>query len=216
MMPDSRPPASARPFSAASPWLLLLAGLLILALCTWAAYHQTHQANQGGQGKTEGAGSAAAGWQGTKRPPWLPDPRLTPGAVFPHVLADDICRPGYARAARRVRESTKREACRLYGVSYPAKGYEIDHLISLELGGAADDVRNLFPQPGTGKWTYHHKDQLENNLHRRVCSGELTLREAQDLIRGGRTYDWTLAYRKYVSAEPKVMGAGVEAEPESP
>jgi hypothetical protein len=202
MMPDPHPTEEVSRFPL-STWLLILTGLLILAACTWAAYRQTHQ----GPPKTP-EGLQARG----PRPAWLPDPKLTPGALAPHVLASDVCKPGYARAARKVRESTKREACRLYGVPYPAHGYEIDHLVSIELGGAPDDVANLWPEPGTGKWTWHHKDELENRLHALTCSGELTLREAQKLIRD----DWTLAYRKYVSPEPKVMGAGAEMIPESP
>jgi hypothetical protein len=65
---------------------------------------------------------------------------------------------------------------------------EIDHLIPLELGGA-DDVKNLWPQPAPD---YKYKDKLENELHRLVCSGKVSLSAAQDEIKT----DWTLSYRK--------------------
>jgi hypothetical protein len=59
--------------------------------------------------------------------------------------------------------------------------YEIDHLISLELGGA-DDVRNLWPEPYTPRPGAHEKDSVENYLHAQVCNGKMDLAEAQRAI----------------------------------
>lgn len=44
-------------------------------------------------------------------------------------------------------------------------GCEVDHLISLELGGA-NAIENLWPQPFDGKWNAHVKDRLELRLHK--------------------------------------------------
>lgn len=57
--------------------------------------------------------------------------------------------------------------------------YEVDHIIPLELGGA-DTEKNLRPQAGNRNLngydaSYHVKDQLENELHTRVCAGRLDL-----------------------------------------
>src|SRR5664279_3814140 len=66
------------------------------------------------------------------------------------------------------------------------RSYEEDHLISLELGGASSDQRNLWPEPGTSP---NPKDKVENELHRRVCAGSMPLAEAQQRI----ATDWTTA-----------------------
>jgi 5-methylcytosine-specific restriction endonuclease McrA len=67
---------------------------------------------------------------------------------------------------------------------------EVDHLISLELGGS-NARSNLFPEAASPRPGSHEKDRLENELHREVCSGDIGLRHAQRLIAG----DWVAAYR---------------------
>jgi hypothetical protein len=67
----------------------------------------------------------------------------------------------------------------------------VDHLISRELGGA-DMIDNLWPQPYTQHPGAHEKDWLENRLHKDVCSGIISLEEAQQEIRD----DWYAAYLK--------------------
>jgi hypothetical protein len=122
----------------------------------------------------------------------LPDPALTPGAVLP-VTAADVCQPGYASKTRNVPYSVKREVYKRYGIKHHGWGeYEVDHLISLELGGS-NDVANLWPQAYGGQpWNALVKDRLERELHRRVCAGLMTLAEAQSEIRT----DWTACYTK--------------------
>ena len=65
---------------------------------------------------------------------------------------------------------------REYGLRGPLSAYQEDHLISLELGGNPVDARNLWPEPYPRASAV---DRIENDLNRRVCSGELTLAEAQ-------------------------------------
>jgi hypothetical protein len=121
--------------------------------------------------------------------PAMPNPRLTPGATVPVTVAQ-VCRDGYARKARKVSGATKRRVYRLYGMHphLPAC-CEVDHLISLELGGS-NEIRNLWPEawlPRPGAW---EKDGLENHLHAEVCAGRMTLEEAQRQIRT----DWYKAW----------------------
>jgi hypothetical protein len=74
-----------------------------------------------------------------------------------------------------------------------AKDYELDHLITPALGGT-DDIHNLWPEPyAATEWNAHVKDQLEDLLHQRVCSGQLDLATAQHDI----ATDWIAAYKKY-------------------
>ena len=69
--------------------------------------------------------------------------------------------------------------------------YEYDHLVSLELGGAPNDARNLWPEPGGSP---NVKDPLENRLHALVCDGTITLAAAQRAI----AVDWVAAYHRYI------------------
>ena len=66
-----------------------------------------------------------------------------------------------------------------YGDSAAASHYEYDHLVSLELGGAPNDPRNLWPEPGK---IPNPKDRVENRLHRDVCDHKITLIVAQRQI----------------------------------
>lgn len=136
------------------------------------------------------------------RPAYLPDPVLSPGVALVGVTAADVCTPGYARQARHVTAATKREVFRRYGVARSAwPGYEVDHLISLELGGS-NHISNLFPQPwdcvvGGRQMGARVKDRAENSIHKAVCDGRITLAEAQRIM----ATDWTRAYVRFVSPE---------------
>lgn len=68
---------------------------------------------------------------------------------------------------------------RAYGLSGPASDYEYDHLIPLELGGGANDSRNLWPENGAPP---NPKDVVENRLRREVCRGRMSLARAQRII----------------------------------
>jgi hypothetical protein len=126
---------------------------------------------------------------------YLPDPQLTPGDTL-NVTKDDVCTPGYASKVRDVPEAVKQQAYQRYGITSHKPGeYEVDHLISLELGGS-NAIQNLWPESYSGTWNAHIKDRLENELHRRICSGELDMRTAQRAI----ATDWIAAYRQYVGA----------------
>ena len=66
-----------------------------------------------------------------------------------------------------------------YGLA--PRGYgstlEIDHIVSLELGGS-NDIANLYPEEATlpaDAPGFHVKDKLENKLHDLVCDGTMTL-----------------------------------------
>ena len=112
-----------------------------------------------------------------------PDPRCTPGAINPDVtqanINNTICRTGWTRLVRppeRATEAQKRRSLRAYGDSGPIWDYEYDHLIPLELGGASDDLRNLWPEPGASP---NPKDAVELALRDRVCSGRVSLSAAR-------------------------------------
>jgi len=109
----------------------------------------------------------------------LPDPACTPGAIFAGATVGKICTPGYSQSVRNVPESVKRSVYAEYGITtHVPRSYEVDHLVSLELGGN-NSVANLWPEISPG---YHEKDGIENRLHHAVCSGSVSLRTAQRQI----------------------------------
>ena len=109
----------------------------------------------------------------------LPDHRLTPGAILT-TDATTVCVPGYAHLVRNVSAATKRAVYAEYGIASHRPGeYEVDHLVSLELGGS-NSIANLWPESyWTQPWNAHVKDKVENKLHELVCAGRLSLNEAQ-------------------------------------
>jgi hypothetical protein len=121
--------------------------------------------------------------RGGSAPPYYADPVRTPGALNPDVtqatIGQTICVRGWTRTVRPPSSWTgelKVEQMAEYGVGGSPGDYQEDHLISLELGGAPADPRNLWPQPQP--WATE-VDRTENELNDKVCSGELTLAEAQ-------------------------------------
>lgn len=141
------------------------------------------------------------------RGPVVPDPKLTPGVARDDLSLKEICSTRWGLDRRYVTPAMRREVFARYGLKGPedpacrkdkhGRRYEIDHLISRELGGA-DHVDNLFPQCYAGKpWNAVLKDRLENRLHKEVCGGTIPLEQAQ---RGIAT-DWRGLYRKYFDKE---------------
>jgi len=129
-----------------------------------------------------------------------PDLRLTPGATVP-ITASEVCRADAERATPLVPVSMRRKVFEEYGVTPPRPDvYEVDYLITPELGGATD-IRNLWPEPYQDTvWNAHVKDQLEDRLHEMVCRGDVDLATAQRDI----STDWIAAYRKYFHADRPV------------
>jgi hypothetical protein len=113
----------------------------------------------------------------------LASPTLTPGALNPDVsqatIRRTICVRGWTRTVRPSSSYTsalKRRQLRELGLRGPPSAYQEDHLISLELGGNPTDPRNLWPEPYPRPGLV---DRVENELNAAVCSGKLTLVEAQ-------------------------------------
>jgi len=115
----------------------------------------------------------------------LPDRACTPGAVATTDL-DVICHTS-TRGRRVVSRDARRRVFAMYGISphQPPGAYEMDHLVPLELGGS-NAIANLWPEAAPG---FHAKDQVENTLHARACSGAMTIDDAQRAIAS----DWRAA-----------------------
>jgi hypothetical protein len=122
----------------------------------------------------------------------LPVAALTPGATI-EIDLRDVCDETPQRP-HEISAAVRAEVLRSYGMeSVPADQYELDYLITPQLGGAPD-ARNLWPQRYQARvWNAGVKDQLEDLLPRLVCRGRVDLRTAQREIAN----DWVAAYRKY-------------------
>lgn len=147
-----------------------------------------------------GAGALADGRDLT-----LPDPLLTPGVVRSDIDQGNICTTRWGKDRRFVTAAMKREVFTRYGLTGNKDGstgcqldkhgrrFELDHLISRELGGA-DDADNIWPQCYSGKpWNAVRKDRVENRLHKEVCAGNVTLQDAQREV----SVDYRIPYIRY-------------------
>lgn len=142
-----------------------------------------------------------------------PNAAVTPGAINPNVtqsnIRDTVCKANWTSTIRppvsytnklksTQLETTYKSFVSIYG-ALPS-GYEEDHLISLQLGGSPTDPKNLWPEPYAGD-NARKKDVIETVLKRLICTGQITLQEAQRAI----ATDWVATYKKIVTA-PDLKG----------
>lgn len=129
-----------------------------------------------------------------------PDRRCSPGAYSRGLTKAVLCSPSFRTSTiRNVPESEKHQVEAEYGLA--PRGYgrtlEVDHIVSLELGGS-NDIANLFPERSSPAPGYRAKDRLENEAHRRVCAGAIGLRAAQRAI----STNWESFYRRVFGVRP--------------
>ncbi|MCW3025661.1 MAG: hypothetical protein JWM29_1093 [Solirubrobacterales bacterium] len=145
----------------------------------------------------------------------LPDPACTPGAIFSGATVSQICTPGYSRSVRNVPDAVKQNIYTEYGIETRSPGgYEVDHLISLELGGS-NGAANLWPEVSPG---YHEKDGIENRLHDAVCRGSVSLSAAQhEIARDWRhTFAGAPTIKRTQTTPPRPVPAPSARAPTSP
>ena len=130
----------------------------------------------------------------------LPISWFTPGMAR-SMGGEQLCN-GTSRAAPAVSPALRLQVLRDYGMEHvPQDQYELDYLITPELGGMTDR-RNLWPEPyGLRAWNAHAKDSLEAILPQLVCSGRIDLVTAQREMAS----NWISAYKKYLESERPVQ-----------
>jgi hypothetical protein len=177
----------------------IVAAILAVLLAIWGGSTVLNQNNATG-GSSGGSNSSGQIGVQTKSSHCqvngaYPDTACTPGAVFTDVTVDQICTPGYSSSVRNVPTSEKNQAYAEYGITSHTTGqYEVDHLISLELGGS-NDIANLWPEAAEPHPGFHEKDKVENYLHDQVCNGAISLQVAQREI----ATDWLTVYQQMPS-----------------
>src|SRR5262249_27451616 len=118
------------------------------------------------------------------------------------VRLSDVCSLGHSEKNRDVSPMMRRAVFDKYGLSGARTAdYEVDYLITPELGGS-DDIQNLWPEPYSAPiWNAYVKDQLEDRLHEMVCAGQIDLTTAQHAI----ATDWVGAYKQYFRTQQPVI-----------
>ncbi len=131
-----------------------------------------------------------------------PKRNLTPGATLA-VTTSEVCSADFTQHLPGIPAAIQRKVFEAYGIVNPRPdAYEVDYLITPELGGATT-IRNLWPEPYHAPiWNAHVKDDLEDRLHALVCRGELDLATAQHDIAA----NWISAYKKYFRSDRPVAG----------
>lgn len=167
--------------SSRTGWVAAAAALL-LAVAGWQAL----AGNRANSGRTVTGHETRA----------LPIRALTPGATVA-VDVGDLCRQMPAEPSP-IPEAVRDRVLRSYGMErVPDHEYELDYLITPDLGGSPDP-RNLWPEPyHSPVWNARVKDELESLLPQLVCEGKLDLRTAQQDIAA----DWIAAYKKYFKTD---------------
>lgn len=183
-----------------SSGVLVLVILAVVVLAAIILYRSRQTQNGGSAGN--GAVSQSERVARAGPPDIYPDQQRTPGAANPEItpenIFENICNPNWStkfiRPPAHYTNQLKLEQIQEYGdADANPRDYEEDHLIPLELGGNPQDPKNLWPEPydtSIPDGGARSKDRVESFLHREVCAGRISLREAQTEI----ATDW---YRVY-------------------
>ncbi|MDR5817579.1 MULTISPECIES: hypothetical protein [unclassified Caballeronia] len=130
----------------------------------------------------------APGMSQAQRAEWL-DARVTQATIV-----DTICVPGYVDRVLPSFESQMRQKERLLkqrsiDASF-ASEYALDHRMPVLLGGSPNSPANLDLRRWEGRAGQRRKERLAVYLKRCVCTGDITLKDAQSAMAG----DWPNRY----------------------
>ena len=177
----------ARHVATMSPAMLTVAAIAVVAFAVYLARHQ-------GAARFPAHSAVEILEAGA-----LPIRALTPGATA-SVTTEELC-AGRGPSKEEIAPAVRQAVLRDYGMEgLPETEYELDYLITPELGGSSDR-RNLWPERyGSRVWNARVKDELEGLLPTLVCRGSIDLRTAQSDIAA----DWIRAYKKYFRTDRPV------------
>lgn len=158
-------------------------------------------------------------------PAMYPDAAMTPGSTNPDVtqatIGKTICNPAWSTKSVRDTQSSpaqKAKTYALYDLTKPKNNTganqqcELDHLISLQLGGS-DKLDNIWPECGPAgvpinRRYFKQKDAVENYLHQRICSHTITLAGAQRMI----VMDWYSVYEEIKTSYGRLGAVDIIAD----
>lgn len=129
-------------------------------------------------------------------------------------LHQTVCVPNWSKTVRPPASYTnriKRQLMDAAGIPWSkARDLELDHVVSLEVGGAPRDPGNLrlqwwygdpvaTPQGVSGVDTQAHaKDVVENAVKRAICAGKMNLQEGQSCLWN----DWRACAKQHPEGTP--------------
>jgi hypothetical protein len=132
---------------------------------------------------------------------YLPDKSRTPGAINHTVTQENltatVCAAGWTKTIRprgSYMEKLKKRQMLESKLPGTPRDYHENYRIPLCAGGHPTDPHNLWPQPVSGEWTDKAKERLERSVCHQLCTGDITLKEAQAIF---REPDWTKVYERY-------------------
>ena len=130
-------------------------------------------------------------------PAMYPRPDLTPGVFAANVGKEQVCTDGYTDTVRhKFNLAERRFYFNRYGIPYDKRKHQIDHFLSLELGGDPMDPRNIWPEAFSPLPGARQKDVVETWLHHQVCRHGMPLEQAQRLL----LTDWLAVYLQIKSS----------------
>lgn len=109
------------------------------------------------------------------------------------TLKDTVCVPNWTNTIRPSSYYTnklKRKQMKELGLKGSPVLYEEDHMIPLSLGGHPTSEKNLWPQLWEGEEGAKVKDNVEKDLHKKLCQNKITLKEARQQIIDWRNYEF--------------------------
>lgn len=138
-----------------------------------------------------------------------------PGVVNPDItqanISQNLCNPAWSTKSIRpsvsytngIKVTALARYNQEHNTTYQMMDGELDHLISIEDGGSPTDPNNLWYEPYITQINgvqvgAHEKDKSENEIHKEICNGTLTLKQGQDILTG----DWYKFYLEKVSKNP--------------
>lgn len=129
----------------------------------------------------------------------LPDNTMTPGDI--RTTDINIITSTKTSDVRSVSAATRKKVFAAYNLPNNsrvecAQGYEVDHLVSLSLGGS-NSIKNLWPQSYCGDWNAHTKDALESRLVSLIKKKQITPMQAQSCIAS----NWIECYKHYFNTK---------------
>jgi len=135
----------------------------------------------------------------------LPLPSTT-GAVDPAITQDNlqstVCVPGYTKTVRPPVAYTNSLKRQLLANEYAGQGdlesTQLDHLVPLSIGGHPSEPANLWPQSYGSQRDASYKDTCERRTGSAVCSGEVSLLDAQR----GFMEDWVRWCERLLGDKP--------------
>lgn len=143
-------------------------------------------------------------------------PEMLDERVTQNSVAETICRPGYADTVAPPLDELMEHKDRLLAArgidADDGGGYALDRRVPIVLGGSPDAPANLGLLPWAGHHGERRKELLTAKLKRCVCTGKISLSEAQTAIAG----NWSSWYQGFADTSCDVSRVDIATSDSAP